>query len=52
MSSEKFEILMGEPDNINTTVTAFGRREQWVYGSIENRSYFYFENSELTSWQN
>lgn len=38
----------GRPERVNTTTTARGTREQWVYG----RSYLYFENGVLTSIQN
>ena len=39
----------GKPESINTTTTARGSREQWVYGS---RHYLYFENGILTTVQN
>jgi len=53
MSDEKAELILGEPNNINRTVTRFGTREQWVYGtSPGDRVYLYFENGELTSYQN
>ncbi len=39
----------GKPDDINTTVTSRGKREQWVYGYS---NYLYFENGILTSFQN
>ena len=39
----------GKPESINTTTTARGSREQWVYGG---RSYLYFENGVLVAIQN
>lgn len=38
----------GEPKDVNTTTTRYGKREQWVYYD----SYLYFENGKLTSIQN
>lgn len=38
----------GKPSKINTTITAGGRHEQWVYGGS---NYLYFENGTLTSIQ-
>ena len=38
----------GKPERINTTVTARGTKEQWVYGL---RNYLYFENGYLVSSQ-
>jgi hypothetical protein len=39
----------GRPESINTTTTASGTREQWVYGG---RNYLYFENGRLVAIQN
>ncbi|MBO9647406.1 MAG: hypothetical protein J7605_02765 [Variovorax sp.] len=39
----------GKPRSINTTTTAGGTREQWVYG---DGNYLYFTNNVLTSIQN
>lgn len=39
----------GRPTRVNTTTSAYGDREQWVYGS---RNYLYFENGILTTIQN
>lgn len=39
----------GKPQSINTTTTANGTREQWVYGG---RNYLYFRNGILTTIQN
>jgi hypothetical protein len=48
----KVEVLAsswGRPKSINTTTTAFGEREQWVYGG---NNYLYFNNGVLESIQN
>ncbi|MEJ6952087.1 hypothetical protein [Natronospora cellulosivora (SeqCode)] len=52
MTDEMARIVLGQPNDINRTVTAFRVREQWVYGDVSNRKYYYFENGILTSWQN
>jgi hypothetical protein len=39
----------GRPQKVNTTTTARGTREQWVYGG---GNYLYFENGILTTIQN
>jgi hypothetical protein len=39
----------GEPDDINSTTTAYGTSEQWVYGG---GNYLYFTNGRLTAIQN
>jgi hypothetical protein len=38
----------GKPKSINTTITAYGSREQWVYGT---GNYLYFNDDKLTSIQ-
>lgn len=38
----------GKPKSVNTTITTYGRHEQWVYGGS---NYLYFENGRLTSIQ-
>lgn len=38
----------GRPQSINTTITAGGRHEQWVYGGF---NYLYFKDGILTSIQ-
>lgn len=49
MTKEEVEAsLWGKPERINRTVTAYGTREQWVYG---NRQYLYFTDGILTSFQ-
>lgn len=49
MSKEQvLESSWGKPQSVNTTTTAFGVREQWVYGG---RNYLYFTDGVLTSIQ-
>ena len=52
MTKEQARLILGDPKDINTTVTKYRKREQWVYGDIGNRRYYYFEDGKLTSWQN
>ena len=51
MKDEKLEVIKGKPRDINRTTTAYGVREQWVYGGVGNRRYYYFENGILTTIQ-
>jgi hypothetical protein len=49
MTAEQVEASCGTPYNgVNSTVTAFGKHEQWVYGD----TYLYFDDGLLTSYQN
>jgi hypothetical protein len=48
-AEEVLSIGWGKPNDINRTITAYGTREQWVYG---NGNYLYFEDGILTSIQN
>lgn len=41
----------GRPDHINTTTTASGSHEQWVYDRYHN-GYLYFQDGVLTAIQN
>ncbi|WP_141491573.1 hypothetical protein [Longimonas halophila] len=41
----------GSPQDVNRTRTASGTREQWVYGSIRNRRYVYFDDGVVTGIQ-
>jgi hypothetical protein len=47
MSTDDVIASWGRPDHVNTTVTAYGKHEQWVYGN----TYLYFEDGRLTSYQ-
>lgn len=52
MSAQQvLESSWGRPDNVNTTTTANGSREQWVYGRYR-RGYLYFSDGTLTTIQN
>jgi len=48
MTKEMAIIALGYPEDINKSVGTWGIHEQWVY----NKSYYYFENGKLTSYQN
>lgn len=48
MTPEMAVDSRGKPLDINRTVSASGKKEQWVYGL---KKYLYFENGKLTSWQ-
>jgi hypothetical protein len=39
----------GQPEDINSTVTRYGSRKQYVYGSGQ---YVYIENGKVDAWQN
>jgi hypothetical protein len=39
--------LWGKPNSVNSTTTAAGVREQWIYGPGH---YLYFVNDVLTTW--
>lgn len=47
MTRAMVEASWGRPEGVNTTTTASGTSEQWVYGS----SYLYFSNGVLTTIQ-
>jgi len=47
MNKSQVWALWGRPDDINRTVSAYGIREQWIYGD----TVLYFDNGKLTSWQ-
>ena len=49
MTKEMVIDSWGRPDDINRTVGSWGVHEQWVYE--RNKTYLYFENGILTSWQ-
>lgn len=48
MTEEAVCLSWGEPDAINTTITAGLTREQWVYGPT---SYLYLDNGVVTAIQ-
>lgn len=47
---EVLESSWGKPERINSTHTARGSSERWVYSN--GRGYPYFENGILTAVQN
>lgn len=49
MTAEMCRASWGSPYEINTTITAGGRHEQWVYSM---KTYLYFDNGILTGIQN
>lgn len=53
MNKEQVSAILGDPDDINTTVGSWGTNEQWVYAyeEIDEADYYYFENGILTSYQ-
>jgi hypothetical protein len=42
----------GRPNKVNATTTAYGTREQWVYGDYGQRGFLYFDGETLTAIQN
>ena len=48
MTDKMARESMGTPNDINRTVGSWGVHEQWIYG----KTYLYFENGVLTSYQN
>ena len=48
MTHEQLRESWGAPEDVNTTITAAGKREQWVYG---NGQYAYLENGRVTAIQ-
>jgi hypothetical protein len=51
MSEDAALLAWGYPDDINEYGNAYGTTAQWVYGETY-RSYLYFDDGILTSWQN
>ncbi len=51
MSDTQVVASLGRATKINQSVGRWGTHEQWVYGDVPYRSYLYFENGKLTSWQ-
>lgn len=49
MTEKMCRTAWGNPRDINTTTTSYGKREQWVYSL---KHYLYFENGKLTAIQN
>ena len=51
MTEDMVIASWGYPDDKNRSVYTFGVHEQWIYGSYLNRTYLYFEDGILKSWQ-
>lgn len=51
MTKEQALAGWGRPREINRTTSAYGTREQWVYGRFGG-GYLYFEDDRLTTVQN
>ena len=49
MSKGQLKLTMGEPDDINRTMTASTTKEQWIYRFMS--MYFYFTDDKLTAVQ-
>ncbi|MFS4484402.1 hypothetical protein ACKGJY_15415 [Hyunsoonleella sp. 2307UL5-6] len=49
MTEKMCRIAWGNPIDINTTTTNYGKSEQWVYSL---KHYLYFDNGKLTAIQN
>lgn len=49
MNAEQAILAWGKSKDINSTITAHGIREQWVYGP---RTYLYLDNGIVTAIQN
>jgi hypothetical protein len=48
MTEEMLYDSWGQPEDINTSVTRYGTRKQYVYGSGQ---YVYVENGKVDAWQ-
>jgi hypothetical protein len=51
MTTDMARESLGEPNDINRTISSSGVNEQWVYGSIPSQIYLYFENGMLITVQ-
>jgi hypothetical protein len=54
MTDEQVRASWGQPRDKNRTVSVYGVREQWIYGSAKSYAssrYLYFNDGILTSWQ-
>jgi hypothetical protein len=53
MTERQVRVSRGNPSDINTTITQYTKREQWVYKqSSYKSSYVYVENGKVVSIQN
>lgn len=52
MTKEQVIVTMYDTDKKNRSIGPWGVKEQWIYFVTPNKNiYLYFENDELTSWQ-
>lgn len=52
MTEEQVIRAWGKPDAINTTITAGGKTQQWVYGrGLGSHQYLYIDNGTLRTIQ-
>jgi hypothetical protein len=52
MTKKMVKEVLGEPSDINRTVTAYSTSEQWVYEKEGSKTeYYYFDNGRLSTWQ-
>jgi hypothetical protein len=54
LSESDFLSILGvtkKAFRVNKTITVNGNKEQWIYGSSGNRTYYYFNNGYLTAIQ-
>ena len=51
MTTQQVRESWGWPGHINTTITRWGRHEQWVYGRFPYSEYVYFEKGIVTTIQ-
>jgi hypothetical protein len=51
MDEKYLPMVKGEPDKVNVTESAYGRRKQYVYERSRGNDYVYTVNGRVTSWQ-
>jgi hypothetical protein len=52
MTESDVRASMGEPDQIGTTDTDHGSREQWLYKTgSPGKEHLFFDDGTLTSWE-
>jgi hypothetical protein len=54
MTTKQVYLIKGAPKRRNSSVSIYGKSEQWVYERYYGKicfEYFYFDNGILTSWQ-
>lgn len=52
MTKQMVKEVLGEPTDINRTVSTYSTHEQWVYEKDGAKTeYYYFDDGRLTGWQ-